>query len=168
MVFTILTVFLWRKSETKFMKSHTNCDNPFSNFLQEACSGLPIAACDFKVVIKNSFQNRPWLYSYTGENQPMRSKVSQNRSFNRLPEPSLKLVSFFKEASRNCIARYALSRVIHRIQSEIFFGNPGWYLEWLGTVDHRYPAYHSAWEPPLPLFCGNPKINRYCRPNKIH
>ncbi len=79
MVFTILTVFLWRKSEIEFMKSHTNFDNPYSNFLQEACSGLPIAACDFKVVIiKNSFQNRPWLYSYTGENQPMRSKESQN------------------------------------------------------------------------------------------
>ncbi len=67
----------------------------------------------------------------------MRSKESQNRNFNRLPEPSLKLVSFFKEASRNCIARYALSRVIHRIQSEIYFGNPDWYLKWLGTVTGR-------------------------------
>ncbi len=134
MVFTILTVFFWRKSETEFIKSHTNCDNPLNNFLQEACSGLPIAACDFKVVIKNSFQNRPWLYSYTGEYQPMRSKESQNRNFNRLPEPSLKLVSFFIEASRN----------------------------------YRYPAIIRPENTPPPLFCGNPKINRYCRPNKIH
>jgi hypothetical protein len=29
-------------------------------------------------------------------------------------------------------------------QPEIYFGNPDWNIEWLGTVDrHRYPAYHT-------------------------
>ncbi len=52
---------------------------------------------------------------------------------------------------------YALSRVIHRIQSEIYFGNPDGYMEWLGTVDHRYPAYHSDLRTLLPSpLCGNP------------
>ncbi len=30
---------------------------------------------------------------------------------------------------RQCIAGYALSRVIHRIQSENLFGNPDWYIK---------------------------------------
>jgi hypothetical protein len=47
-----------------------------------------------------------------------------------------------------CIAGYALSSVIHRIQSEIYFGNPDGYMEWLGTIDHRYPAYHFGPENP--------------------
>ncbi len=120
MVFIILTVFLWRKSEIEFMKSHTNCANPFSNFLQEACSGLPIAACEFKVVIKNRFQNRPWLFSYTGENQPMRSKESQNRHFNRLPEPSFKLVSFSKKQAET-VSPGMLFRGLFIASSQKFF-----------------------------------------------
>ncbi len=37
-----------------------------------------------------------------------------------------------------CIAKYALYRVINCIQSENnLFGNPDWYMEWLGTVDRR-------------------------------
>jgi hypothetical protein len=58
------------------------------------------------------------------------------------------------------IVGYALSQVIHPIQSEIYFGNPDWYMEWLGK-DRQYPAYHSdlrvppplpfLWQPPPPL-----------------
>jgi hypothetical protein len=55
-----------------------------------------------------------------------------------------------------CIAGYALSRVIRRIQSEIYFGNPDWFMEWLGAVDRRYPAYHSNLRIPPSPFCGNP------------
>ncbi len=55
-----------------------------------------------------------------------------------------------------CIAGYALSRVIHRIQSEIIFhGNPNLYMELLGTVDRQYPSYHLDLRtppPPLPVF----------------
>jgi hypothetical protein len=54
----------------------------------------------------------------------------------------------------HCIAGYALSRVIHRIQSGTFIGNPDWYIEWLGTVDRRYPAWYS--DLITPPFCGNP------------
>jgi hypothetical protein len=66
-----------------------------------------------------------------------------------------------------CIAGYALSRVIHRIHSEICFGNPDWFMEWLGTVDRRYPAYHSdlrippfpiLWQPPLPHPMGRDRV----------
>jgi hypothetical protein len=41
-----------------------------------------------------------------------------------------------------CIAGFALSRVIPRIQSEIIFleARTAWYLGWLGTVPCRYPA----------------------------
>ncbi len=57
----------------------------------------------------------------------------------------------------HCITVYALSWVIHRIQSEIYFGNPDWYTKWLGMVDRWCPAYHSE-APPLlwhVIGCGN-------------
>jgi hypothetical protein len=52
---------------------------------------------------------------------------------------------------RICIVGYALSRVIHRIQSGIYFGNSDWYMEWLGTDGHWNPAYHSDLRTPPPL-----------------
>jgi hypothetical protein len=44
-----------------------------------------------------------------------------------------------------CIAGYALSWVIHRIQSEIYFGNPDWYLEGLWP---EKPPFLFLWQPP--------------------
>ncbi len=43
------------------------------------------------------------------------------------------LYHIFRQASYktwlyHCIAGYALSRVIHRIQSEVYFGSPNWYM----------------------------------------
>ncbi len=34
-----------------------------------------------------------------------------------------------------------LLQVIHHIQSENLFGNPDWYIKWLGTIDCPYPAW---------------------------
>jgi hypothetical protein len=52
----------------------------------------------------------------------------------------------------NCIAGYALSW--HSVRN--IFGNHEWYMEWLGMVHRRYPAYHSDLRTsPPPPFCGN-------------
>ncbi len=39
-------------------------------------------------------------------------------------------------------------------QSKILFWKPCWYTERLGTVDRRYPAYHSDLRIPPPPFSG--------------
>ncbi len=54
------------------------------------------------------------------------------------------------------VSRFVLLQVIHRIQSKIYFGNPDLYMEWLGTVDRRYLAYHSDLRTPLPLSVATP------------
>ena len=63
MVFTILGCISVRKSKVKFlpgsMKSLTDYENLFSNSIQKACSGFPIAACDFK----NSPESRLWSWN---------------------------------------------------------------------------------------------------------
>jgi hypothetical protein len=60
-------------------------------------------------------------------------------------------------AYSNCITGYALSRVIHHIQSEIYFHvNPNRYTAWLGPNDSQCPAYLLNPEPhPQPLSVGN-------------
>ncbi len=42
-----------------------------------------------------------------------------------------------------CIVGYALSWVIHRIQSQIIciYENLYLYMEWLGVADRQYPVY---------------------------
>ncbi len=62
-----------------------------------------------------------------------------------------------KSAYSNCITGYALSRVIHHIQSEIYFHvKPNSYTAWLDSIDSQYPAYLSDPEPhPHPLSVGN-------------
>jgi hypothetical protein len=44
------------------------------------------------------------------------------------------------------------------------FGNPDWYIEWLGTVDCQSSAWYSDLRTPPALFCGNPPS---CTWNKI-
>ncbi len=34
--------------------------------------------------------------------------------------------------------------------------NPDWYMEWLGTVEGRYPAYHSDLRTPPPPSAATP------------
>ncbi len=36
------------------------------------------------------------------------------------------------------------------------FGNPDWYMEWLGMADRRYPAWLSDLRTLPPSFCGTP------------
>jgi hypothetical protein len=53
----------------------------------------------------------------------------------------------------SCIAGYALSQVIHRIQSKIIFHeNTNLYMEWLGTIDCQYRAYLVDLRTPPPPF----------------
>ncbi len=67
--------------------------------------------------------------------------------------------SFLKYSTRTCIAGYALSRVIPRIQPEIHFGNPEWYTEWSEKqvkqlsrkLKSRYGARNRFREPSLEL-----------------
>jgi hypothetical protein len=52
----------------------------------------------------------------------------------------------------SCIAGYALSQVIHRIQSKIIFHeNTNLYIEWLGTIDCQYRAYLVDLRTPPPF-----------------
>jgi hypothetical protein len=66
------------------MKSLTNCENPYSNPLQDVCYVFPRAACDSKVVAKaacdpeNCSESHPRMY--TAENQLMREMESRNRT----------------------------------------------------------------------------------------
>jgi hypothetical protein len=91
-----LTVFLWRKSKTKFllplMKSLTNCENPSRNPLQRACSDFLIAAC----VSKSCSRSRLWFWKWD-------LRKTGTVVLMWLSEQFLELVNVFKEARKNLI-----------------------------------------------------------------
>ncbi len=72
-------------------------------------------------------------------------RICSSRFKGRLVQDTLDMVC------TQCLnAKYALSWVIHRIQSETLFRNPDCYVKWLGAIDCL-----RAWKKTLPpsLFC---------------
>ncbi len=59
-----------------------------------------------------------------------------------------------------CIAGYALSRVVHYIQSENVFGFPDWYKKLLSIVDRLYSAWYSNLRTPPSLSVAPPPFPR--------
>jgi hypothetical protein len=78
-----------------------NCGNPSSNPLQGACSGFPIAAYELKIVRKPPVILSAGHGCTLEKNPPMRVKDCWNINCILLTEQFLKLISVFKEASRN-------------------------------------------------------------------
>jgi hypothetical protein len=76
----------------------TECENPFSNPLQETCSGFPIAACVPKSVSKSACDPQN-----CSENRSVKEIESRRRNRMRLLEQSLELVGAIKETNRYLI-----------------------------------------------------------------
>jgi hypothetical protein len=83
--------------------------------------------------VKNT-KKKCWLRDVRDSEQ----KTHNWKSKKKIAEQNNTLV---ENVCRGLYHGYVLSRVIHHIQSEKkLFGNPDWYIEWLGKVNQRYPA----------------------------